>query len=645
MKKSRIFRQVIAMLVVGFMVFSSLGGSGVQATNAAKACEDPVFKETSFRTILVGGTYDFDIANKPPKSTYHWESSNKKVATVNNEGVVKAREAGSTTITCKIISGKSIKTLEAKVVVQKPSRKPAEKVVINNKIQSMVVGETYDLNYSFTPKDASDSVNWTSSDTTIARVDEKGVVTALKSGKVTIKATTVNKSRTDKVEIKVSTEVEVASQKELENALKSSKASTILINSKKDIKLIIPKGNYSEKELVVDAPKASIHNYGIFKKVTIRALKDHNWHEFAKGNEINVFDSAKITVEKNADCEIIVDKNKDKLPKPKIKLDLTLNGNAKIEALSPCDIKFNGTTKDLPKLSVKSADVKINTKIAIQMDATHKAVLHLETEAASKSKISVNDMKSIPKVEGRFKVYVEVNGKIYIVGKDSIATPTVKPTAVPTPTATSAIPPVDTEVDDKGFTADGRIVAKYGTPKIDGEIDEVWNNAIEIQPPNINSPAVQATATFKVLWDDYALYFLAQVKDPNMSVAPWNAYEQDSVEIFLDENNDKTPSYGADDLHFRVNYNNVQSIDNGDGERFYTATKIGDNEYLVEGRIELLNTAKNNTIYGIELQVNDCIGTSRAGTITVFDKTDSAWNNTSLFGEIILTGKKDGDVP
>ena len=502
---------------------------------------------------MVGQSYDFNIANIPPKSICQWESSNKKVATVNNEGVVKAREAGSSTITCKIISGKSVKTLEAKVVVQKPSKKPADKVTINNKIQSMVVGESYDLNYNFTPKDASDSVNWTSSDTTVAWVDEKGVVTALKSGKVTIKATTVNKSRTDKVEIKISTEIEVTSQKELENALKSSKANTILINSKKDLKLTIPKGDYSQKELIIDAPKASIHNYGVFKNITIRALKDHNWHEFAKGNKITVYDSAKITVEKNADCDITVDKNKDKLPKPKIKLDLTLNGNAKIDVLSPCDINFNGTTKDLPKLNVNSSDVKINTKIALQIDATHKAVLKLETEAASKSKISVKDMKSIPKVEGRYKVYVEVDGKIYIVGKDTIATPKATSTAVVTPTPTATVPPINIEVDDKGFTAEGRIVAYYGTPKIDGEIDEVWNKAIEIQPPNINNPAVQATATFKVLWDDNALYFLAQVKDPNMSVAAWNAWEQDSVEIFLDENNDKTASYGADDLHFRVN--------------------------------------------------------------------------------------------
>ncbi|NLD49500.1 MAG: hypothetical protein GX660_20300, partial [Clostridiaceae bacterium] len=383
MKKGKIFKQVIATLAVISMVFPGMAGSGVQVANAAPGIHvvntapanvDPVFKETSFRTILVGKSYDFNIEDKQPKSTYQWESSDKKVASVNKDGVVKALNTGSTTITCKIKSGISSKILEAKVVVQKPSRKPAEKVDINNKIQSMAVGETYELNCTYTPKDALDFVNWTSSDTSVAKVDENGVVTALKNGNVTIKATTVNKSRKDEVKIKVSPEVEVASQKELDKALEAGKGSTILINSKKDIKLTIPEGDYSGQELVVDAPKASINNYGVFKKVTIRALKDHNWHEYAEGNTINVYDSSKITVEEDADCAIIVDKSKDKLVKPKIKLDLTIDGKAKIDVLSPCDINFSGTTKDLPELSIKSADVKINTKIALQIDASHKAV-------------------------------------------------------------------------------------------------------------------------------------------------------------------------------------------------------------------------------------------------------------------------------
>ncbi len=615
MKKSKILKRIIAIFAIISMVFLDLAGSGIWVANAATANGDPVFKETSFRTILVGKSYDFDIKNEPSKATYQWKSSNKTVATVNSMGVVKALNTGSTTITCKITSRESSIILKATVLVEKTSKKPAAKVNINNIIQSMAVGETYSLNCTYTPSDASDSVNWTSSDTSVAQVNANGVVTALKNGKVTIKATTINKSRTDKVTIKVSPEVIVSSERELDQALKAGKASTILISSKTDMELTIPEGDYSGQELIVDAPNAAIHNYGVFKKITIRALNDQGWDEFAKGNTVYAYASSLIIVEESADCAIIVDKRN-------IKLGLTLNGIAKIDALKPCEINCNGTAKDLPKLNVGTTGVKINTNIALQIDASYQAVLKLETEAAAKSKITAKDSNSIPKVEGNYRVNVEVNGYVQSVGADIIPA-----------------------VDDKGFTSEGRIVANFGTPKIDGEIDDMWKNAIQILPPNTNNAAVKATATFKVLWDDNALYFLAQVKDPNLSVAPINAYQQDSIEVFLDEKNDKASSYTSDDLHFRVNYNNVQSIDQGSDSRFYTATKLGENEYLVEGRIELQNAAKNNTIYGMDLQVNDCIGTSRAGTITIFDTKDSAWSNPSVFGEVVLIGKKPGDAP
>ena len=52
-----------------------------------------------------------------------------------------------------------------------------------------------------------------------------------------------------------------------------------------------------------------------------------------------------------------------------------------------------------------------------------------------------------------------------------------------------------------------------------------------------------------------------------MTLAPYQEYEKDSIEIFLDENNDKTSSYGSDDLQFRVNYANEQSLGNGDLRR------------------------------------------------------------------------------
>ncbi|MDI9462062.1 MAG: sugar-binding protein, partial [Bacillota bacterium] len=103
------------------------------------------------------------------------------------------------------------------------------------------------------------------------------------------------------------------------------------------------------------------------------------------------------------------------------------------------------------------------------------------------------------------------------------------------------------------FDDQGRLIAGYGTPVVDGVIDDVWEKAGVIVPEIKSSTGVQAEGEFRVLWDDYALYILFVVKDPVLNAAGINAYEQDSVEIFLDEANDKALSYQGDDVHYRVN--------------------------------------------------------------------------------------------
>lgn len=195
-------------------------------------------------------------------------------------------------------------------------------------------------------------------------------------------------------------------------------------------------------------------------------------------------------------------------------------------------------------------------------------------------------------------------------------------------------------VDENGFDSKGRIVAYFASPVIDGEVDDLWSKADVVKPQYIANN-VETTVTFKALWDDNALYILAEVKDSELSVQSDTPYMQDSFEIFLDENNDKTQEYGVDDLHFRVNYENSQSIDSGDKERFYTSTKILDDGYIVEARVALKSAPSNEKVLGIDLQINEAKGSNRVGTINVYDSTGSAWNDTSKFGEILLTGKSD----
>ncbi len=188
------------------------------------------------------------------------------------------------------------------------------------------------------------------------------------------------------------------------------------------------------------------------------------------------------------------------------------------------------------------------------------------------------------------------------------------------------------------FDSKGRIVAKFGTPIIDGKIDPIWGTALPYSPQyKTGNPT--ASAFFRVLWDEGAIYILAEIESDNLSSSSAIPYMQDSIEIFLAEQN----SDSRENLQFRVNYQNCKTTDKGDAKRFYTSSRQTESGYIIETRIGLKNRAKNGRIMGIEIQVNDAAGNQRAGTLNMFDSTGTVWNNLDLLGEIILLGKKEED--
>ncbi|WFR58219.1 sugar-binding protein [Anaerocolumna sp. AGMB13025] len=209
--------------------------------------------------------------------------------------------------------------------------------------------------------------------------------------------------------------------------------------------------------------------------------------------------------------------------------------------------------------------------------------------------------------------------------------------------ATSEKAPGGIATKQNGSDSPGPMVTNFGSPVIDGNIDEVWKQAVPVLPV-ISSGITDTTATIKTLWDDRALYILAEIKDSHLSAEAGSVYERDSLEIFLDENNDKTKDFDVDDLQFRVNYKNKQSADHGDLNRFYTCTKEVKDGYLIEARIALLKPPVNNKVLGFEVQINDAKEGKRIATLNLFDKTGSAYADTGLFGNTVLTGKKAGTI-
>jgi endo-1,4-beta-xylanase len=182
--------------------------------------------------------------------------------------------------------------------------------------------------------------------------------------------------------------------------------------------------------------------------------------------------------------------------------------------------------------------------------------------------------------------------------------------------------------------------AVRGTPLVDGEEDRVWDRASEIATGTFVLGTSGATARIKALWDDGRLYVLAKVTDPLLSRLSANPWEHDSVEIFLDQNNAKTPSYEADDGQYRVNFENTQSFGGGaSAAKLASAVKLVPGGYVLEAAIALdAVEARAGTLLGFDVQVNDDgLGDGvRTSVATWNDPTGQSFNNTSRFGVLRL---------
>lgn len=180
----------------------------------------------------------------------------------------------------------------------------------------------------------------------------------------------------------------------------------------------------------------------------------------------------------------------------------------------------------------------------------------------------------------------------------------------------------------------------YGTISVDADADAAWGNAVNI-PLTINKGS-EASANAKVLWDDDNLYVYATIKDAALDKTGAQTHEQDSLEVFIDEDNGKTASYGEDDKQYRINYNNGQSF-NGKkclAENVKSATKTIDGGYVVEAAFKWTDIKPaNGTKIGLELQINDAKGGKRIGTLSWYDETGMGWSGSNVYGTVELTGK------
>lgn len=189
---------LIALLLLG-MIFTGCRKEEHEPQTPGQ--EDPVQEQLESITLdvtalalTVGEEYTFTVTTEPADIeglTLSWSSSDKSIVSVE-DGTVTAVAEGTADIT---VSGGDNVSATCKVTVspEEEVEIEAESITLSTASADMLIGESMTLTATVLPENTTDkTVTWTSSESSIAGVDDNGTVTAVSAGTAVITATTVN---------------------------------------------------------------------------------------------------------------------------------------------------------------------------------------------------------------------------------------------------------------------------------------------------------------------------------------------------------------------------------------------------------------------------------------------------------------------
>jgi len=155
--------------------------------------------------LLEGESYRLDATVTPSNATdatIKWSSSDNSVVTVDQQGVITGKSAGTATVTatCNGFTDTCEVTVTAEAV-------PVESIRLGLSKISVPVGKVFDISVTVKPDNATlSNINWKSSDPAVATVNQQGQITALAPGHTTITVEVGGKSDNCDVEVFASDE-------------------------------------------------------------------------------------------------------------------------------------------------------------------------------------------------------------------------------------------------------------------------------------------------------------------------------------------------------------------------------------------------------------------------------------------------------
>lgn len=345
-------------------------------------------------TTIVKGATDKLTATLVPadaNGTITWSTSDSSVATVSSDGTVTAVKNGTATVTAKC----GDLSAQTKVTVINPLKA----ITITGTTHSIKKGQTTQLGLTYDPADTTDSVaaTWTSSNTSVATVSKTGLVTALKDGSTTIKATVGNVSSTYDIAVK---EVKLTGIKMEEKALihkGDTKALTVEYT---------PADTTDDKTVAwssSDSTVASVDNNGI-----VTAVKPGSAVITAKvGNY-------------QATCAVTVDAPLKEIVPEKAIIDMVKKQTANIAySVVPADTT---DSKDVTFTSSDETVAKVNSDGKVTAKKAGQATVTITGANGIKATVTVN-VSEIPVNE----VVLSAQNEIIEAGAKKAITATLKP--------------------------------------------------------------------------------------------------------------------------------------------------------------------------------------------------------------------------
>lgn len=174
--------------VIYTITVNSSGGGGGGGGNTNVQVTSISFSESNYYLCL-GDQMQLTpiiIPSNASNQSLSWSSSNTNVATVNSSGAVSALEVGTTTVTATTNDGSNLSATCNITVL--PAQ--ATGIELDQTSVRLEQGRAIKLYATVSPTTISQEVAWTSSNTSVATVNNNGIVMALELGNATITATT-----------------------------------------------------------------------------------------------------------------------------------------------------------------------------------------------------------------------------------------------------------------------------------------------------------------------------------------------------------------------------------------------------------------------------------------------------------------------